>query len=46
MNVARFLPSVLLSGPGSAAKKLTHLEHNFSSTWKEHMLFLLGDERV
>ena len=45
-NAAHFLPSVLLSGPGSAAKKLTHLEQNFSLIWKEQMLFLLGDERV
>ena len=46
MNATCFLPTVLLSGPGSTAKKLTHLEHNFSSIWKEHMLFLLGDEKV
>lgn len=45
-KAARFLPGVLWAGPGSAAKRLTHSWNNFSSIWKEHMLFLLGKERV
>lgn len=45
-SAARFLPSVVRAGPGSAAKRLTHLWNNFSSIWKEHMLFLLREERV
>lgn len=45
-NTARFLPGELRAGPGSAPKRLTHSWNNFSSIWKEHMLFLLGEERV
>lgn len=45
-KAARFLPGVLRAGPGSAAKRLTHSWNNFSSIWKEHMLFLLGEARV
>lgn len=45
-KAARFLPGVLRAGPDSAAKRLTHSWNNFSSIWKEHMLFLLGEARV